>query len=141
MLMKISILLCVYTCSEHFLLQVFAIEFIAFVIDFVPFAVDFVAFAVIFVPFAIEFIGFAVGFIAIALEFITFAQEFIPTRLAAAVNVKTRCTCSKCSMILLKYNFIRRKFFCYGFFSKICNCASPLAMGAVTGKLANLTAS
>ena len=62
--------------SSH-VLQVFAIEFGNFAIEFVPFAIEFVAFAIEFVPFAIEFVGFAIEFVPFAIEFVGFAIEFI----------------------------------------------------------------
>jgi len=70
--------------SHLVVIQVFAIEFIGFIVDFVPFEVEFVTFAAEFSLFAIEFIGFAVKFGALALEFVAFAQSFVIVTLTAA---------------------------------------------------------
>ena len=57
-----------YYYTIVFLLQVFAIEFVAFAIEFVPFAIEFVGIAIEFVPFAIEFVGFAIEFVGFAVD-------------------------------------------------------------------------
>ena len=48
----------------------FAIEFVAFAIEFVPFAIEIVAFATEFAPFAIEFVTFATELVAFAVKFV-----------------------------------------------------------------------
>ena len=65
-----GIVCCGHWPSEVALLQVFAIEF-------VPFAIEFVAVAIEFVPFAIEFVAVAIEFVPLAIEFVAFAIEFV----------------------------------------------------------------
>ena len=81
--MLIHSFLCKFFAFCVIIIQVFAIEFVSFAVDFVPFAAEFVAFAIEFSPFAIEFVAFAVEFGAFALEFVAFAHKFVIVTLAA----------------------------------------------------------
>jgi len=52
------------------LIQVLAIEFVAFAIEFVPLANEFVTLAIEFVTLAIEFVPLAIEFVALARKFV-----------------------------------------------------------------------
>ena len=73
------------------ILQVFATEFVTFVIESVLFALEFIAFAVEFGAFAVEFVGFAIEFVALAIEFSAFAIElrrrFSPRRFCIRIRL------------------------------------------------------
>ena len=83
------------------MLQVLAIEFVTFAIEFVTLAIEFV-------PLAIEFVTLAIELIALAIDFIALAQKSSITRLAAAANMKTRC--SSCNKSLFRYNCSKQLF-------------------------------
>ena len=64
------------------ILQVCAIEFVAFAIEFFPFAIEFVGIAIEFVGIAIEFVPFAIVFVGFAIEFVAFALQFVINKTA-----------------------------------------------------------
>jgi len=58
-----------------------AIEFITLAIELVPLAIEFITLAIEFVPLAIEFITLAIEFVALAIEFVALARKFVITEL------------------------------------------------------------
>ena len=68
-----------YTCMSHAHVTRFQAEYTFTIHTYIVqvFAVEFIAFANEFVPFAIKFIGFAIDFVGIAVEFVAFALQFI----------------------------------------------------------------
>ena len=78
------------------LLQILAIKFVTFVVKFVTLAIESVTLAT-------QSVALAIEFVALAIEFVTLLwyENLSVTRLAAAANMKTRC--SSCNKTLFRY--------------------------------------